>query len=75
MNRSDFIQPPCTCGECQQAGVSGLEQRRDPRTGVLLHGYALKRWYAARETFRQAARAAVGATGRHAQGFEKLVND
>lgn len=65
---------PCTCPECYQAGVSALPQRKDPRTLAWLHGYDLKRWYEARERFRTAARAAVGAHGRHANGFEKLVN-
>ena len=45
MKTQDFIREPCSCGECQQAGVSALEQRRDPWTGKWLHGYDLKRWY------------------------------
>lgn len=72
MTARDMIQPPCSCGECQQAGVSALEQRRDPQTGQWLHGYPLKRWYEARERFRTLARAAVGPRGRHANGLEKL---
>ena len=51
MTRADFIQPPCGCAECVQAGVSALEQIRDWRTGKWLHSYDLKRWYAAREQF------------------------
>ena len=51
MNRADFIQPPCVCGACVQAGVSALEQMRDYQTGRWLHGYELKRWYAARQHF------------------------
>ena len=51
MNRADFVQPPCVCGECVQAGVSGLEQIREYQTGKFLHGYDLKRWYAARQQF------------------------
>lgn len=75
MNRDDFVGRPCACGECLQAGVQTLETRRDRDTGRWLHGYALKRWYEARERFRTAARAAVGAPGRHAHGFEKLVDE
>lgn len=69
----DFIGPVCGCPECQQAGVADQEQRRDRQTGVMLHGYGLRRWLEAREQFRRAARAAVGPKGRHAKGFEKLV--
>lgn len=74
MRPADFEAPPCRCGECCQAGVETLHQRRDPRTGQLLHGYPLKRWYEARDKFRTMARQAVGPKGRHAQGFEPLVN-
>jgi len=70
----DHIAPPCSCPECYQAGVTKLEQRRDPYSGKLLHGYPLRRWYEAREQFRKAARKAVGAPGRHGSGFERLVN-
>lgn len=73
MNTKDFIGPPCSCGECVQAGMSQYEQVRDPLSGAWLHGYALKHWYDARERFRDAARAAVGDRGRHGGGFEKLV--
>jgi hypothetical protein len=73
MNKSDFVGFPCGCGECVQAGVSNREQRRDPHTGKWLHGYALKRWYESRDRFQQLARAAAGKPGRHAAGFEKLV--
>lgn len=45
MRREDFERAPCKCPECQQAGVTDLEQRRDPQTGGWLHGYALRRWY------------------------------
>jgi hypothetical protein len=65
-------QPPCLCGECKQAGVSDLPLRRDPHTGVFLHGYPLKRWYAAREDFRRTARAVVGHKGRHST-MERLA--
>lgn len=74
MRTEDMIQPPCGCPECVQAGVSTLERRREPRTGELLHGYPLKRWYDAKAAFVTQARKAVGARGRHARGFEKLVN-
>jgi hypothetical protein len=73
MKASDFIGPVCGCGECIQAGVADESQRRDPRTGIWLHGYALRRWLDARAVFRQRARAAVGGEGRHGKGFEKLV--
>lgn len=73
MKRSDFIGPSCDCVPCRQAGVNGREIVRDYHTGYWLHGYDLKRWYDARERFRQQARAAVGARGRHAAGLEKLV--
>ncbi len=73
MNRSDFVLPPCACGQCVQAGVETLELRRDPHTGEVLHGYALKRWYESYEQFKALARQAVGQRGRHGVGFEKLV--
>lgn len=73
MKGADFIAPACSCPECRQAGVTMLEVRRDPHTGMLLHGYALKRWYAARDTFMRGARQAVGVPGRHAKGFERLA--
>lgn len=73
MSLKDFVGAPCDCGQCVQAGVNSLEQVRDPRSGAWLHGYDLKRWYEARQKFRDAARAAVGERGRHGQGFEKLV--
>lgn len=53
MNTKDFIAAPCRCGACVQAGVTALELRRDPRSGAWLHGYDLKRWYAARDEARQ----------------------
>ena len=73
MNRADFVLPPCSCGECVQAGVTDLELRRDPHTGDVLHGYRLKRWYESYEQFKTLARQAVGGPGRHARGFEKLA--
>jgi hypothetical protein len=51
---SDFIGDPCGCGECLQAGMSTLPIRRDPFSGEWLHGYALKRWYDAKEQYRRA---------------------
>lgn len=74
MNKADFIGEPCSCPECRQAGVTLLQTRRDPYTGVNLHGYSLKRWYAARDTFQRVARAAAGTRGRHANGLERLVS-
>lgn len=54
MKRADFERGPCPCAECRQAGVSELEQVRDPQTGAYLHGYPLKRWYEARDAFKAA---------------------
>lgn len=51
IRREDFEQPPCACAECFQARVTHLGQRRDPRTGKWLHGYALQRWYEAQGRF------------------------
>ena len=51
MTTEDFIQPPCSCPECHQAGVSHLRVRRDPYSGRLLHGYSLRRWYEAQARF------------------------
>lgn len=48
---SDFIREPCTCPECEQAGVSDQPQQRDPSTGIWLHGYALKRTLEAKDRF------------------------
>ena len=31
--------------------MTTTDRRRDPQTGAWLHGYALKRWVDARETF------------------------
>ena len=47
----DYTRPPCPCVDCRQAGVSAREQIRDRVTGQFLHGYDLKRWYEARESF------------------------
>ena len=73
MRDADFIGPPCECPECKQAGISSLPTRRDPYTGRMLHGYPLRRWYAAAAAFRVKARQAVGSKGRHQAGFEPLV--
>ena len=43
-------QPLCACPECYQAGVSTRPQLVD-RYGELLHGYALKRVWEARDDF------------------------
>jgi len=56
MNARDFIGEPCTCPECYQAGVTGEPTRRDPQTGVMLHGYGLRRWLDARQKFMDLAR-------------------
>ena len=73
MKLEDIQAPPCSCGQCVQAGVSHLPLRRDPQTRAFLHGYDLKRWHDAHEQFRAAARAAVGPRGRRASGFERMV--
>lgn len=49
MRIEDIEQPPCACGECVQAQVTDKPRRRDPRSGRLLHGYELKRWYQAKD--------------------------
>lgn len=72
MKAADFIGPVCGCPECRQAGVADQEQRRDRQTGVMLHGFALKRWLDARDKFMREAREAVGRPGRHGTGFERL---
>lgn len=74
MMLSDIEREPCGCVECQQAGVVGLKQRRDPRTGMWLHAYDLKRWYAARDAFRAAARKAIGGPGRHSR-MERMCRE
>lgn len=56
MKREDMESPPCQCPACFQAGVTDKPRRRDPRTGELLHGEPLRRWYEARENFLKAAK-------------------
>ncbi len=73
MKPNDITADPCGCGECIQADVTAERRRRDPRTGELLHGYALRRWLDAKADFMAKARAAVGERGRHAKGFERLA--
>jgi len=73
MKARDFIGVPCECPPCRQAGMSDRPTRRDPRTGAMLHGQDLRRWYEARDSFMQLARASVGPRGRHASGFERLA--
>lgn len=70
---ADIYGPICGCGECLQAGVASEQQRRDPYTGRMIHGYELRRGLDAFRECMAKARAAVGAKGRHAKGFEKLV--
>lgn len=73
INPADFSDlGTCDCFECQQAQVTNLELRRDPRTSAILHGYSLRRWYTAKADFEKKARAAVGKPGRQAQGCEPL---
>ena len=73
MKREDFVAPPCACLECRVEKVDGKELIRDRVTGRWLHGRSLRLWYEAKERFQREARAAVGPRGRHAKGFEKLV--
>lgn len=47
----DYIGPPCGCAACVVAGVSEQESRRDPRSGVWMHGRDLANWYRAKATF------------------------
>ena len=63
LKRSDFEREPCTCGECQQAGVSVLPQLRDWRTGAWMHGYPLKRVYEAKAAFWSRFRETVQTKG------------
>jgi hypothetical protein len=49
VKREDYERAPCACGDCHQAGVSHLNQRRDPFSGKWLCGYELKRLYNAKE--------------------------
>lgn len=51
---------PCHCGECLQAGVSDRPSVIDTKTGEQLHGYSLRRWHEARDTFITAFRRAAG---------------
>lgn len=60
MKREDMEGPPCQCPACFQAGMTTKPQRRDPRTGELLHGEALRRWYVAREKFLKLAKEKLG---------------
>ena len=65
----------CGCDECHAHGVATEPQRRIPAASGgsrWIHGRELRRWLDARAAFVQAARAAVGAPGRH-QRMERLV--
>lgn len=75
MKPTDIEGPPCDCEACVVAGVSHQPIRREPREGKWMHGRELARWYSARDEFRRKARAAVGARGRHANGFERIVGE
>ena len=61
MKIQDHTGGCCHCGECQQAGITDRPQIRDPQSGVLLHGYALRRYHeaadAALERIRQRLKA------------------
>ena len=74
MNPAEIQREPCQCHECIVAGVSKRPQRKDPHSAEWLHGKSLARWWQARDDFARKARAAVGERGRHASGFERLVN-
>ena len=59
----NIADAPCDCLECQAAGATHLRSVKVPAdefTAVphWLHGEPLKRWWAARDQFRQAAFAA-----------------
>lgn len=54
MRREDIEADPCDCPECTQAGVAGQSPRRDPHSGMWLHGYNLKRWLDAKAKFEKA---------------------
>lgn len=45
MRIQDHTSAPCSCPECEQAGVTDRPQIRDPQTGEKLHGYRLKRYW------------------------------
>ena len=51
MRPEDIEQPPCQCEACVLAGISHKPVRRDPRTGQLLHGKALRKWWEAHDAF------------------------
>ena len=51
MRREDISQPPCSCPDCRQAGVSDRPVVRDPHSGKLLHGQELRRYYEAADGF------------------------
>lgn len=53
MKADDYQRDPCRCPDCVQAGVSDRMQIRDRYSGAWLHGYDLKRWWAARDQFWQ----------------------
>lgn len=63
MNRRDYVRDSCTCGECQQAGVSDVLQVRDPHSGKWLHGYELKRVQDAADRFLESYKAAMKPKG------------
>jgi hypothetical protein len=68
MNLRDIQGEPCSCGQCVQAGVSDKPIRRDPHSGVFLHGYDLRRWYEARDGFLAKARKVVGTLAEREPG-------
>lgn len=67
--------PPCGCAECIEADVATEQTRRDPDTGAMLHGWALRRGIDAFKAFQVAARAAVGPSRRRGGVFERLARE
>ncbi len=57
MKSEDYERPPCACERCVVAGVSDKPQRRDPWTGIWLHGRELANWYRAKADFDEQMKA------------------
>ncbi len=65
----------CGCDECVVWGVASEPQRRVPAASGgarWIHGAELRRWLNAKAEFEAAARAAIGARGRHGR-MERLA--
>jgi hypothetical protein len=75
MKKEDIYAPPHgdSCAECRAAGVENETRVRHPQTGVLRHGFELKRHLELQADFMRKARAAVGPKGRRGR-MEKLVS-